>query len=77
MLETGDAVSQAQVARRSGLEKMTVSRAMRALERVGWVDRGPDMAGPAWRVWVLEGGERVARQAALRVEAVSARVRAA
>src|SRR5688572_33389106 len=50
--ETGDAVNQAQIAARMQLDKMSVSQLMTTLERLGLVDRGPDMSGRAYRILV-------------------------
>jgi DNA-binding MarR family transcriptional regulator len=72
MLEKGDAVSQAEVARQSGLNQMAVSRSMAVLDRRGWVSRGPAMEGLAWRVWVIGQGECILREAQKRVDALGA-----
>ncbi|HEY2404900.1 MAG TPA: hypothetical protein VGI10_02810 [Polyangiaceae bacterium] len=72
MLELDDAVNQAMVVVRSGLDKMTVSRAMRALEASGSVTRGPDLSGPAYRIFVTKRGEHLARHAEQCVNRLSA-----
>ena len=54
--ETGDAVSQNQVATSLQLNRMNVTTAMRALEKRWFVSRGGPMSGPAWRVFVTREG---------------------
>jgi DNA-binding MarR family transcriptional regulator len=71
ILDTGDAVSQAAVALRMDVDKMTLSHAMLALQRRGFVDRGPDMTGAAYRIVVTSSGELARRQGGARVEAAS------
>jgi DNA-binding MarR family transcriptional regulator len=67
--ERGDAVSQADVARRSGLSERVVSRWMRLMGDLGFVDRGPDADGRAWRVLLTELGDRMVRACNERLEA--------
>lgn len=56
--ERCDAVSQEAVAGRTELNKMTVSHVMKTLESKGLVDRGPDLTGRAYRVFLTAlGGE--------------------
>ena len=69
--ETGDAVNQAQIAARMELDKMTVSQLMTTLERLSLVDRGPDMSGRAYRIWVTSSGQRALEKGRDKVEAAS------
>jgi DNA-binding MarR family transcriptional regulator len=69
----GDAVSQNQVAERTGLDRMTVSRAMAVLDRQGFVSRGPDMYCIAYRVFATEEGRALADACSAIIEAASAR----
>ena len=69
--ETGDAVNQAQIAARMELDKMTVSQLMTTLERLRLVDRGPDMSGRAYRIWVTASGQRALEKGRDKVEAAS------
>jgi DNA-binding MarR family transcriptional regulator len=61
--EIDDAVSQAEVARRTEIDKMTTSQVMKTLESKGLVDRGPDLTGRAYRIWVTTRGSQLARRA--------------
>ena len=70
--ETGDAVSQNDVARRLELDRMTISRVMRVLERKRLVSRGIDLTGRAWRVFLCEEAEALLRDLAPTIEAASA-----
>ena len=74
ILDTGDAVSQGAVALRMDVDKMTLSHAMLALQRRGFVDRGPDMTGAAYRIIVTASGEVARRQGGALVEAASVAV---
>ncbi len=65
-----DAVSQSDVCRALGLTRMQVSTAMGALAEIGLVDRGPDVDGWMWRVFVTKEGE--ARIAETRARVVDA-----
>lgn len=67
--ERGDAVSQAEVARRSGLSERVVSYWMLLLSDLGFVDRGPDSDGRAWRVLITDMGERTVQACNARLEA--------
>lgn len=67
--ERGDAVSQADVARRSGLSERVVSHWMLLMSDMGFVDRGPDADGRAWRVLLTELGERTIQVCNERLEA--------
>jgi DNA-binding MarR family transcriptional regulator len=67
--ERGDAVSQAEVARRSGLSERVVSYWMLLMSDLGFVDRGPDADGRAWRVLITDLGERTVRACNERLEA--------
>jgi DNA-binding MarR family transcriptional regulator len=69
--ESGDAVSQSQIARRVEFDKMTVSKLMIALERRGFVSRGPDLAGPAYRIIVTSTGRRAVFAGRRQIEAAS------
>lgn len=60
--ETGDAVSQMQVANYLQLNRMTVSEAMTALSDKGLVDRGGAMSGMAWRIFVTTKAEALLRE---------------
>lgn len=71
IVDTGDAVSQMAVASGLEMDKMTLSHAMRALQRRGLVDRGPDLTGPAYRIWLTSEGERMRQQGCERVEVAS------
>ena len=48
--------NETQIAIRMELDKMTLSDAMRVLERLHLVDRGPDMFCRGWRIWVTKKG---------------------
>ena len=52
-----DAVCQSDVCRALGLTRVRVSVAMCALAEKGLVDRGPDVDGWMWRVFVTKQGE--------------------
>jgi DNA-binding MarR family transcriptional regulator len=52
-----DAVSQNEVCRALELTRMQVSIAMGTLAELGLVDRGPDVDGFMWRVFVTKAGE--------------------
>jgi DNA-binding MarR family transcriptional regulator len=67
--ERGDAVSQADVARRSGLSERVVSHWLLLLSDLGFVDRGPDPDGRAWRVLITDLGERTVQACNERLEA--------
>lgn len=66
--ETHDAVNQKQVAQCLDMDAMTMSYVMRRLEQDGFVDRGPDTSGPAYRIIVTEIGKRVAKEGRSRLE---------
>ena len=57
--ETGDAVNQNEVAARVALSRATVSFVMSALDKKGLVDRGPDLTGRAWRIFLTARAERL------------------
>ena len=57
--ETGDAVSQREVAQRAGVAKSSVSELMRGLELGGFVDGRPDGWGMCVRIWLTKSGERL------------------
>lgn len=69
--ETRDAVSQTSVALRTELDHGTTSLVMKALAARSLVDRGPDMAGPAYRIIVTQAGRRLVRRVAERIENVA------
>lgn len=69
--ETGDDVSQNQVAARLQLSRMSVTNAMRSLDDKGLVSRGGAMSGPAWRVFVTREGIQFLRELAASIEAAS------
>lgn len=69
--DSGDAVSQAAVALHLELDRMTLSHAMRTLSRRGYVDRGADFVGVAYRIWLTSRGIRACRQGGTLVEAAS------
>jgi DNA-binding MarR family transcriptional regulator len=75
--ETNDAVNQNAVSARTEQDRNTTSRVMRALERKGLVDRGPDALGPGYRIWVTPKGERVSSKGQARFETASERFLAA
>jgi DNA-binding MarR family transcriptional regulator len=60
--ERNDAVSQVDVARRSGLSERVVSYWMAVMSQVGAIDRGPTADGRAWRVLLTTGGQAVLRE---------------
>ena len=67
--ETGDAVSQAQVADRAGLTKMIASYWMGLMDEHGLIDRGPALDGRSYRVYVGERGADALKVAAARLRA--------
>jgi DNA-binding MarR family transcriptional regulator len=69
--QTGDDVSQNQVATRLRLSRMSVTNAMRSLNHKGLVSRGGAMSGPAWRVFVTREGVRFLRKHAEAIETAS------
>jgi DNA-binding MarR family transcriptional regulator len=69
----GDAVSQAKVAAHLEMDRATVSQIMRLLDHRGLVSRGPDLTGPALRIWITAAGGRLLARAQPRFEAASAR----
>jgi DNA-binding MarR family transcriptional regulator len=71
--ETGDAVSQRELVDDTGLDKMTTSHAVRALERQGLADRGLDGADTRrWRVIPTRSGIALLKRAAPCAQAASA-----
>lgn len=66
--ETGDAVSQNQVAERAGLTRQVASYWMIAMTENYLVDRGPSATGHAWRVILTELGERTLQACNERLE---------
>jgi DNA-binding MarR family transcriptional regulator len=71
--ETGDATNQSAVAARADLDRMTTSQVMSALSRRGLVDRGPDMCGRGYRIFVTPAGLAALRAGLACIEAASAR----
>ena len=67
--DTGDAVSQIEVAIHSGIDRSTTSAVMRALDEAGLIDRGPSMSGLAYRVILSERGKATLRQCEESIEA--------
>lgn len=67
--ERGDAVSQADIARRSGLSERVVSYWMLLMSDLGLVDRGPDSDGRAWRVLITDLGRLMVQVCNERLEA--------
>jgi DNA-binding MarR family transcriptional regulator len=67
--ESKDAVNQNAVAARAELDRMTVSQVMTALAKLGHVDRGPDLIGRGYRIWVTASGRRAVVLANRRVDA--------
>jgi DNA-binding MarR family transcriptional regulator len=68
----GDAVTQRQVAAELGIGEMRMSRAMRALARRGFVDRGPSPSGLAYRVLLTARGRKALRDCRDRLTTVNA-----
>jgi MarR family transcriptional regulator, organic hydroperoxide resistance regulator len=68
--EHDDAVSQNLVAEHTELDRTTTSQVMRTLEKLGMVDRGPDVSGPAYRIILTRKGQRLLQQANERVAAL-------
>jgi DNA-binding MarR family transcriptional regulator len=67
--ETGDAVSQIEIARRAGLSKTKASHWMFWMEEHGLIDRGPSSDGRAYRIWLGGRGEELLRICNERLEA--------
>jgi DNA-binding MarR family transcriptional regulator len=72
--ETGDAVSQSQVAHFLRLERMTLSHAMTTLSSRGLVSRGPPLSGICWRIFVTREGSELLCFLNKAVAAVSSRL---
>lgn len=70
--ELCDAVSQEAVAGRTELNKMNVSRVMKTLESKGLVDRGPDLTGGAYRVFLTLLGEETLGRCNRRLDSAGA-----
>jgi DNA-binding MarR family transcriptional regulator len=66
--ERSDAVSQADVARRSGLSERVVSYWMLLLSDLGVVDREPDADGRSWGVVLTALGQRTLQACNERLE---------
>lgn len=69
--DTGDAVSQSDVACRLELTRGTVSALMRELTDRGLIDWGCSASGPAFRIILCGEAERLLAAVRERVEAVS------
>jgi hypothetical protein len=67
--ERGEAATQAEVARRSGLSERVVSYWMVLMSELGIVDRGPDCDGRAWRVLLTQLGTHTVQVCHERLEA--------
>jgi DNA-binding MarR family transcriptional regulator len=70
--ETGDAVSQVQVARRLEMDKSTLSQVMDVLVRRQFIDRDLSYSSPAYRIYLTELGKGTAAEGRARVETASA-----
>jgi DNA-binding MarR family transcriptional regulator len=70
--EKNDAMSQKDVAKRSGMDHTTVSQVMKKLSKEGLVDVGPDIVWPGSRILLTRKGELAARAGAAEAEEVSA-----
>jgi DNA-binding MarR family transcriptional regulator len=66
--KTSDAVSQRAIARRTKLDKATVSYLMGVLAERSLVDRGPEFGGPSYRIWLTKKGENLLAQASRSIE---------
>lgn len=71
--ETGDAVSQIQIAERAGLTKMLTSYWMSDMAERGLVDRGPALDGRSYRIILSKLGEQVLGQCSERLAAAGLR----
>ena len=69
--QTEDAATQIEVATYSGIDRSTTSAAMRALDHVGLIDRGPSMSGTAYRVILSDSGESMLRTCERNLERTS------
>lgn len=69
--ETGDAVSQKEVAVRVELDPMTVCQVMLVLDAKGLVNRGPRCEWPAYRILVTSRGKALIARGWERLGAVS------
>jgi DNA-binding MarR family transcriptional regulator len=67
--ELDDAVSQVEVARRTGLSQRVVSYWMLQMTEYGAVDRAPTPDGRAWRVLLTKGGQLTRDRCNQRLEA--------
>lgn len=71
--ETGDAVSQIQIAERAGLTKMLTSYWMSDMADRGLVDRGPALDGRSYRIIMSTLGTRVLGECSERLAAAGLR----
>ena len=71
IVETGDAVSQNQVAAKAELDRRAVSRTMSALDRKQLVSRCPCFVGTSYRVFLSEEAEFLLKEHRPAVEAAS------
>ena len=69
--ETGDAVSQSDIAGRLKLTRGTISGIMRALSDRGLIDWGCSASGPAFRILVCDEAARLLAAARASIEAIS------
>lgn len=69
--ETDEAASQNAVATCAHIDKVTVSKVMKALEGRGLIDRVPAAQGRAYRVWITRRGLQVLTTGTARVHAAS------
>lgn len=58
---TDDAAIQNDLALHLELDRTAVSRAVTALTEAGYVSRGIDVTGRAWRLWLTDRGEAILR----------------
>jgi DNA-binding MarR family transcriptional regulator len=66
--EEHDAVNQNAVAHRTELDRMTISQVMTTLMKRDLVDRGPDLTGRAYRIWITRSAQKTLRLAKEQVE---------
>jgi len=71
--ENGDAVSQAEIARRSGLTEVRTSYWIVSMNEYGLVSRAPSFDGRAYRIFMGDRGEEVLRICAERLAAAGLR----
>jgi DNA-binding MarR family transcriptional regulator len=69
VVENRDAVSQAQLAERTGLTKMAVSYWMASMDERGLIDREPSDHGRAYRIYLSRDGRNTLREYDRRLQA--------